>query len=587
MKTGCHRRTCSTPAARAGVLLALCLVPGCSLPGWPLGSMSLPGNRSTANLQTTDSEVSATSGDLDSEVQQVAFQQSVPFEDEGMTTVDQVADIDGDLEPDAADGSEESDSIDANDDADAVESGTPDDFRSLPPPPPQSRGPLQLEQLLRSVAECYPLIEVAIGELESADGKLISTWGAFDDVFSAHSISQPLGFYQTYRNGVGINRPLYNGGEVYGTYRIGDGNFEPWYGERETNEAGEFKAGFSLPLLKDRGIDARRANVMIARAMQNELEADVESRMIQFQRLATQAYWEWLATGRVVASQEQLLELADERVSQIDKRVDSGDAAEIIRIDNDRLIAKRRNELIKSRRELEKAAIKLSLFLRDGSCCPLIPSADLLPEDFPDAIGIGEAMLQADIREALSVRPELAELRAEREQACIDKRYAENLTLPKLDLKGFAGQDIGAEASPTGDKTPFELQLGVLAEVPIQRREGIGKIRVACGKLQQIDAKLNFTEDKIRTEVLDAASAVNAAYRQILQATQLVELAEQSLRIGRLSFEAGDIDLIELNIYETAVMDAQFDLIDANFKYFYYLSAYEAAISGVGLVEFQ
>ena len=125
-----------------------------------------------------------------------------------------------------------------------------------------AQGAISVEQVLESVAECYPEIEIAVGEIESAHGKVLASWGEFDRVLSGHSISQPLGFYQTYRNGVGLNRPLYGGGEVYGTYRIGDGNFEPWFGERETNEAGELKAGFSVPLLKDRNIDQRRAKLL-------------------------------------------------------------------------------------------------------------------------------------------------------------------------------------------------------------------------------------------------------------------------------------------------------------------------------------
>jgi hypothetical protein len=137
-------------------------------------------------------------------------------------------------------------------------------------------GELSLDQVLESVKECYPEIEIAVGEIETANGKVLSSWGEFDQVVTGHSISHPLGFYQTYRNGVGINRPLYSGGEVYGTYRIGDGNFEPWFGERETNEGGEIKAGFSVPLLKDRAIDQRRAKLLASGAQQEQVESNVE-----------------------------------------------------------------------------------------------------------------------------------------------------------------------------------------------------------------------------------------------------------------------------------------------------------------------
>lgn len=437
---------------------------------------------------------------------------------------------------------------------------------------------LSLPQILNSVAECFPEIEVALGEIATADGKQLASQGAFDSRLSAHSISQPLGFYQTYRNGIGIAQPVFTGGEVYGTYRIGDGNFEPWFGERETNEAGEFKAGFSIPLAKDRNIDARRANLFATQLQRNQLEFNVESRLLFLQRMATQSYWNWVAAGQAVAVQQRLLSLAQKRVEQIQIRVTEGDLAEIIEIDNERFIAKRKNDLIKARRSLEKAAIKLSLFWRDEACNPVVPTMDQLPGNFPNAIAIVAAQLESDIASALTVRPEITELEFKRREACVELEYAENLTLPKVDLKGFAGQDIGGAASSKGDKTPFELQLGVLAEVPLQRREGLGKIQAAQGKLTTIKAKLQMTSDKIRAEIQDAASAVNAAAKQIEQSQENLTLSRKSLELGRLSFEEGDIDLIALNIYETSVADAELQLLAAQFQYFFFRAVYQTAI---------
>ena len=413
---------------------------------------------------------------------------------------------------------------------------------------------------------------------------MLASWGEFDSVFSAHSISQPLGFYQTYRNGVGLSRPLYGGGEVYGTYRIGDGNFEPWYGERETNEGGELKAGFSLPLLKDRAIDKRRAGVRAAELNQNQVEANIEARLLQFERFATQAYWDWVASGQAVLIQRQLLKLAEQRVEQISARIEQGDLAKISEIDNDRFIAKRKNGLIKARRGIEKAAIKLSMFLRDESCCPVVVEDQRLPTVFPSALRIADQRIESDICQTLRTRPELQELVAAREEAFVKLQLGQNLMLPKLDLKGFAGQDLGGETSSTGDKTPFELQLGVFADVPLQRREAAGKIQTAQAKIAQIDAKRQLVSDKIRAEVQDAASAVNAAYDQIIQSRENVALNEQSLELGRLAFEEGDIDLLALNIYESSVADARLQLLEAQHKYFFSLAIYRTITSSKAFV---
>ena len=87
--------------------------------------------------------------------------------------------------------------------------------------------------------------------------------------------------------------------------------------------------------------------------------------------------------------------------------------------------------------------------------------------------------------------------------------------------------------------------------------------------------------DKIRAEIQDAASAVNAAFDQIQQSQKNADLARQSLQLGRQLFDAGDIDLIELNIYENSVADAELELFEAYFKYFFFHAIYETARAGV------
>jgi outer membrane protein TolC len=445
---------------------------------------------------------------------------------------------------------------------------------------------LRVDQVLRSVSDTYPHIEVAIGEIEAAAGKVIESWGEFDTIASAHSISQPLGFYQTYRNGAGVTKPLYAGGEVYGTYRIGDGNFEPWFGERETNEGGELKAGFSLPLLKDRNIDKRRAKLLSAGALQKEVQADVEARILMFERFATQAYWDWVSAGLAVKVQEALVNLAKERVENIEVSIEAGNLERIAQFDNSLFIANREADLVKAKQYFRETAITLSMFYRDANGEPLLADVDRLPTVFPNAVALPDQQIFTDIMTALSVRPEFDAYLAAREAACIDVRYGENLMLPKFDIKGFAGQDLGGETSSKGDKTPFEFQVGAFYELPLERRKGIGVRQVAQSKIVQIDAKTQFLADKIRAEIQKSATALNAAYEQIQQRQIAVRQAKNSLEAFRVAFDAGEKTLLDLNFYETYVAEAELKLIDAQFNYFLYRAVYETAISGEGLAEF-
>ena len=442
---------------------------------------------------------------------------------------------------------------------------------------------LSLEDVLVSVARSYPPLAVAIGELAAADGKALSTWGSFDTILEGRSISAPLGFYQNYRNGANVRQPLWKGGEVYGGYRIGDGDFQPWFGERETNEGGEFKTGFKQPLLKNFAIDSRRADLEIAQLERIRLEPNIQTRILEIERAAAQLYWQWVAAGQVVQTREELLRIAEERARNLVARVEAGDLPEITVIDNGRFIAKRQTTLIKARRKLQASAIKLSLFYRDEVGKPIVVDPDRLPSKFPRARKIDPQAVEADIAQSLTARPELRDLEFQRQQLDVELRYAENQTLPKVDAFAIAGQDVGGAASPKRDKSPFELELGVRAEVPIQRREAVGKIRAVEAKLGQLVAKRQFVEDKIRSQVQDAVSALNLAYQAIERSQENLRLNRQSLRLGRQRFDEGDIDIIELNIYETSLAEAELLLTAAEFEYFAAWADYRAALGVVDL----
>ena len=446
-------------------------------------------------------------------------------------------------------------------------------------------GPLRLADVIISVQESYPLLLTAMLERTIADGKQVSAWGEFDLNIKAFGIAAPEGFYQTYRNGIVAEQPVFRGGYLYGGYKIGDGNFQPWFKERETNEGGEFSAGFGVPLLKDRLIDKRRAAVFQAELARQAVEPAVQAQMLEFVRIASQAYWSWVAAGRNLKAQRELLANAQARVRQLQERVDEGDLPRIARINNEQLIASRETKVIESERKLQEAAIKLSLFLRNSEGEPIVPDDVQLPASFPDTASPSGDQIEEDTQLAIAASPVLTEIDLIVEQTRVELRNAENMLLPKVDARVLASKDVGAPASPKRDKTPFELEAGIYGEVPLQRRNARGKITSAQGKLAQLLAKRQFVVDKITAAVQDAVSALLAAEGRINRAGTNLRLARETLRLGRLQFDAGDIDLVTLNIYEKSVTDAQLLLISAQADFFFALANYRAALAQDPLTE--
>ena len=439
--------------------------------------------------------------------------------------------------------------------------------------------PIGLNEVLDSVENHFPLLIAAAAEQEIADGRVISASGQFDLQFTGSTLLQPLGFYQNNRAGMALSQPIYqNGGYVYGGYRMGRGDFPAWYKERQTDGNGEYAVGMGVPLLKNRAIDQRRADLFRAQLDSQAVDPQVRTQLILFSRDAAVAYWYWLAAGKSLDVQFNQLRIAQERVQQISLRVEKGDLPTIARIDNDRFIAARQTKLIEATRRFQGAAIGLSLFLRTPEGRPLLATEFNLPSQFPGMRESDPQQLQADIDLAIGQRPEITAIDFELRKIQIDQQAAQNQLFPKLDVILEASKDTGTQAGLIDDKSPFEMEAGILAEVPLQRRDAIGKIRTAQGKQSQLLAKRDFLIDNVTTRVQDAYSAIENARERFDQATKNKELAIQSMEIGRRQFEAGDIDLIVLNIYEQAEAEAELIVIDAEAEYFSSLADYRAAL---------
>ncbi len=449
----------------------------------------------------------------------------------------------------------------------------------LPSDRTETAPPLELQDVIDSVYSSYPLLTAALLSRTIADGERLSASGAFDLKLKGGGTGAPLGYYRTYRFGAGASQPLFSGGEIFGGYKIGRGNFQPWFGERNTNDGGEFSTGVSLPLARNRRIDQRRAELMKTNWGRRAVEPDIQRQVIEFVRESTYAYWQWVAAGRNYQIARSLLDIAEQRNAALRRRAELGDIAPIDVTDNERLIVSRRSALIDARRKLQQAAVKLSLFLRTPDGEPVIPSEDRLPESFPPAEPVDPDRLDADIQIALAGRPELTLLEMQRRKLHVDLSQARNEYLPQVDAILFASKDVGGATSPKRDKTPFELEASVQVSVPFQRRKALGKIRSLEGKLSQISAKVGLTEDKIATEVQVVQAALDASFRRIVQAEQSLELARTMEQAERRKFELGQSNLLLVNLREKAAADAAKTLLQAMLDYHLAQADYRAVMA--------
>lgn len=438
--------------------------------------------------------------------------------------------------------------------------------------------PISLDEVISSVHLSYPMVQAVFQERNIADGNQLSAWGQFDTKLKAASENGPLGFYETYRNSAGFTTPIYGGGEYFGGYRNGGGDFQPWYQERETNDGGEFKAGVRIPLIRDREIDARRADVWRATYDQRIADPVIRASLVQFAREAGTAYWKWVAAGQKYKLGQQWLQLAAERNDKIKRRVELQDLDPPELVDNERAIAKREAKLADASRNYQQAAAKLSLFYRDLSGNPLVPAIDRLP-DFPALREIAMAQIAGDILTAQQNRPELSALELKLQQLRVDYAEACNMTKPGLDAQLVGSQDVGEPTSKKRDKSEFEVEAALFFDVPLQRRKGRGKMHAVQAKMAQVSAKRRMVQDKVAAEVQMVYAGLIQSRQEALRASEAVRLASRMADIERRRFEVGESDLLKVALREQYALEAAEDVISAKYNHFTAFTEYAATLA--------
>ena len=434
--------------------------------------------------------------------------------------------------------------------------------------------PLTLDEVLGSVDRAYPLLARALQERALAEAGYLEAQGAFDLKLKSKTDTKSLGFYKYREFDAWAEQPTTLwGAEFYGGYSRGQGNFGAWEGDRLTLDRGELRSGLMLPLLRDREIDRRRANLRAA-----DIEIDIAEQSIDRQRLsiymvAARSYWQWVAAGRLRQVALDILDLAVQRTDNLQETVDAGMVAPIELVDNQRAILQRQAALVSAERGLQNAAIELSLFLRGDDGGPIVPADERLP-DFPEPTPLDEAQLQEDLQRAVTRRPELQGLLAKQRQLSVERDWAQNQTKPSVNLIAEYSRDSG---EGTITKRGDELKAGLAFEVPWQRRGARGKVAAQDAKLGALDAELQFARDRVGADVLDAASAVRTAFDRLQFVRSELTVARELEQAERDRFDLGDSTLFLVNLRETATATAAAGVVSSLADYHRAVVAYRGA----------
>lgn len=444
---------------------------------------------------------------------------------------------------------------------------------------------ITLKDVIQSVEKSFPMTRAAEAEKGVAEGRVQTSEGEFDIRFRGNAARVFGDQYNTTRFDALIEKPTAIWGtSLFAGYRSSNGVFPPYYGLSDAPSPGQMRAGLNVPLLRDGPLDGRRAGLaqsVIGRDAAVQLSAQ---QRIEIRRDATMVYWEWLAAVKRLEVFEELLHVASERGSQLEVQVKRGDLPKFDVDDNRRAILQREAQKVASERALQEASFRLALYLRDDKGTPrtIDRGAGTEPLALPSDIShapygpLPRTELKEEEKAAIASRPDVARIRARKQQIELDIKLASNQVLPRLDLQFGAVRNM---ASGLYAKYGNGFEIGAGLEIPLQVNVAEGRGESARATLIQIEAQEELLMQRVEQELRDVLSALEQARKRVELAGlefQTAHLLEQG---ERRRFKLGSSNLIFVNLREQQSSEAMIRQIDSKVDYLRALARYQAQVA--------
>lgn len=414
---------------------------------------------------------------------------------------------------------------------------------------------LRQEDVQESVRKSYPPLLAALQEINQASADALAAKGKFDTKLKGKAESNNLGYYENRVVDVSVEQPLrWGGADIFGGWRIGQGTFPVYEGKYDTRSGGEYRVGARLPLLQDRSIDSRRADLRKTAIGIQTAGLSVEQQRLAIMNSAIQRYWLWVAAGNRLAIARGVLLTAQNRQALLDLGAESGQLPAIDAVDNRRAVLQRQGQVTEATRALQAAALDLSLLYRDAAGNPIVPTEAQLPAEVEQSQVPDPENITQSVSLALEKRPDARRVATQRASAEIDLKVARNLKLPDLDLTTLFTSERGTNSNVR--RGPQEFRAGLNFELPVQRRYAEGRIRAARSRIEQYAKREQFAKDTIREEVQDAISAVTTASQRLRLAQDELKVTKQLEQAERTKFDLGEGTLFLLNLREQATLEA-------------------------------
>lgn len=333
----------------------------------------------------------------------------------------------------------------------------------------------------------------------------------------------------------------------------------------------QFSMSFSLPLFTSgrlvSGYKQARYN------LQSTEEALRQSKHVTVFN-TKRAFYGYLLSEEFVKVAEEAVEVTEKHFKNVKSLYKVGIASKFDLLRSEVQVANLRPQLIRARNNLKIAELSLKTLLGLDLSKSVKIKGDLAYEAF-------EPDLEACLTRALLNRPEISQLRYQKQMAGEALKLARAVNLPTLALAGtynFWADKLNFR------KDIWQSYYAVNLVLTVPLFNGFTtSARVAQSKamIKEIEFSQKGLRDMVKFEVRQAILRIKEAKESLLSQEKNVEQAQESLRIAELNFSEGLATTLDVSSVQAALSQAKTNYSQALYDYVISLAELDRAM-GVG-----
>ncbi|MDM5263656.1 TolC family protein [Sulfurovum sp. XTW-4] len=410
-----------------------------------------------------------------------------------------------------------------------------------------------VDHMKHYLTEENPYIYTAVGQQYIDAARIQSAEGGFDTKLSVAYDQKEYPISTGEFSDISFSKPTENGTEFIVGYRRAEGIQE--YNNIKTGSEGELRVGVKVPvfsLLND--MNERKYTLEAAKINATRSAFESQNNLRNLYTHIVTSYYQLLYYSEVLKLEKKLLHKATKRNRFIEKRVSSGDLADVAILESKQQIINREQRVLTTKNNYSQA---LQLFLnylnlskKEFELRYVLPSLKMLKSE--------KILFQNAITQALTHRPDIKVLDSQRTKLDLDTTYNSVSAYPKLNLFAYGVHDIQYGEG---------IKVGLQFDIPLERRSYKGKMIEIQKGMSQIEEEKHRLLLELKTNLSNLIYSLDIINQNIELGEKETKIVETLEEAENKKYEVGSSDLFQINQREIRTLEVKKKQLE------YYLNA--------------